>query len=62
MRLLHDQDEAVRYSAAVHALQYDIAVERGLDVLRRLAQDSSTLGMDARVQLLHRDGGLPVEL
>ena len=61
-RLLHDPDEAVRYSAAVHAIQHELAVERGVAVLRHLVRDSSALGMDANVQLLRWNGDLPVEL
>lgn len=62
LQLVHDQDEAVRYCAAVHAIQHELAVDEGVAVLRHLVQDNAVLRTDARVQLLRWAGGLPVEL
>ena len=62
LTLLDDEDAAVRYCAAVHALDYELAKNEPLRVLRTIADRQGPLSDHAAIQLLNREAGIDVEL
>ncbi|MEM9489710.1 MAG: hypothetical protein AAGC55_11225 [Myxococcota bacterium] len=62
LSLLDDDDVAVRYCVAVHALGNRFARKAPLRVLREIARGSSELAIYADIRLLNWEAGINVEL
>lgn len=62
LRLLASEDIAVRYCAAVHALQHGLATDEPLAVLRAIAASETDFAVSARIRLQDWDAGIPVAL
>lgn len=62
LQFLEDDDVAVRYCAAVHALGHQLGREAPVQVLREIAAGSSVLAVHAAVRLQEWEVGITVEL